>query len=108
MLNVKNNLKFFTQGGAKSTISLGPISTILHSVGSTIPYEDELRAMFRAIESPVCLIRAKQGVPYPENIFQERIQSIKNLAIHEVQGGHHVHMDDPFPVAKIISHFLSI
>jgi pimeloyl-ACP methyl ester carboxylesterase len=80
----------------------------LDCVGSTIPYEDELGAMFRAIESPVCLIRAKQGVPYPDDIFQGRAQLIQNLAIHEVQGGHHVHMDDPSSVAKVVSQFLDI
>lgn len=74
----------------------------LRCVSSMIPYEDELLAMFNAIEAPVCLIRAKQGVPYPENVFNNRSQAIKNLTIHEVQGGHHVHMDDPIPVANII------
>lgn len=79
----------------------------LRYVGSTMPYEDELRAMFKAIEAPVCLIRAKQGVPYPESTFKGRAESIENLSIHELQGGHHVHMDDPAPVAKIISQFLN-
>lgn len=79
----------------------------LQCVGSTVPFEDELRAMFKGIEAPVCLIRANQGVPYPENIFQERADTIKNLRIHHISGGHHVHMDDPLPVAKIISHFFS-
>ncbi len=79
----------------------------LHCVSSTLPYEDELKAMFQAIEMPLCLIRAKQGVPYPDNIFQKRAESIKNLTIHEVQGGHHVHMDDPAPVARMISQFLN-
>ena len=78
----------------------------LRCISSTTPYEDELRAMFKAIEAPVCLIRAKQGVPYPESTFQGRAQSIKNLTIHELEGGHHVHMDNPAPVAKIISQFL--
>jgi pimeloyl-ACP methyl ester carboxylesterase len=78
----------------------------LRCVSSTTPYEDELRAMFNAIEASVCLIRAKEGVPYPDNTFQGRAQAIKNLNIHEVQGGHHVHMDHPAPVAKIISQFL--
>ncbi len=78
----------------------------LRCVSSTIPYEDELRAMFYAIKTPVCLIRANQGVPYPENIFQERAQAINNLIINKVEGGHHVHMDDPAPVANIISQFL--
>ena len=56
---------------------------------------------------PVCLIRAKQGVPYPEKIFQERANAIKNLIIHELQGGHHIHMDDPKPVATLIEAFLT-
>lgn len=79
----------------------------LRCVSSTIPHEDELRVMFKAIEASVCLVRAKQGVPYPKNIFQGRAQLIKNLTIQELQGGHHVHMDDPVPVAKIITQFLA-
>ena len=78
----------------------------LRCVSSTMPHEDELRAMFNALEIPVCLIRAKQGVPYPDNIFQARAQSIKHLTTYELQGGHHLHMDNPAPVANIISPFL--
>lgn len=80
----------------------------LRSVASTLPYEDELRTMFNAIITPVCLIRGKQGLSYPENIFQERAQSLKNLTIHELPGGHHIHMDDPKPVATLISEFLKL
>ncbi len=78
----------------------------LRCVSSTLPYEDELRAAFKAIKSPVCLIRAKQGVPYPEPIFQGRAESINNLSIYELEGGHHVHMDDPEPVANVVAGFL--
>lgn len=80
----------------------------LDCVSSFVPYEDELIAMFKAIKVPVCLIRAKQGVLYPDHIFEERARSIKNLILHEVQGGHHVHMDDPYPIAKIITDFLGL
>jgi pimeloyl-ACP methyl ester carboxylesterase len=78
----------------------------LRCVSSTLPYEDELRALFHAIEAPVCLIRAQQGVPYPEETFRDRAQAIKNLIIHEVQGGHHVHMDEPGSISEIITNFL--
>lgn len=78
----------------------------LRCISSTIPHEDEIRAMLRAIETPVCLILANQGVSYPEAVFEGRAQSIRNLIIHRVQGGHHVHMDDPAPVAEIISQYL--
>lgn len=79
----------------------------LRFVSSTMPYEDELRTMFKAIQSSVCLIRAKQGVSYLNDVFQGRTKSIKNLTIHEIEGGHHVHMDNPSPVAKIISQFFN-
>ncbi|HAU1322253.1 TPA: alpha/beta hydrolase [Legionella pneumophila] len=79
----------------------------LRCISSTIPHEDEIRAMFRAIDVPVCLILANQGVSYPDSVFKGRCQAIKNLTIYRVQGGHHVHMDDPAPVAEIISQYLS-
>ncbi|KGP64415.1 lipase [Legionella norrlandica] len=78
----------------------------LRCISSTIPHEDETRAMLRGIEVPVCLILADQGVSYPQAIFEGRAQSIRDLTIHRVQGGHHVHMDNPAPVAKIISQYL--
>ena len=79
----------------------------LRCLSSTLPDEDELRVMLRSLVAPVCLIRAKQGVPYPESTFHERAAAVKKLSIHEVEGGHHIHMDNPAPVAKIISQFLS-
>lgn len=79
----------------------------LRCISLTLPYEDQLRVMLNAIQAPVCLIRAQQGVPYPTDLFKERAQSIQNLMIHELTGGHHIHMDEPEPVAKIISQFLS-
>lgn len=79
----------------------------LRCVSSTLPAEDELRQMFNAIQAPIALIRARQGVPYPKDIFQRRIESIRNLTVQEVSGGHHVHMDDPQPTAIFVSRFLN-
>lgn len=79
----------------------------LHCVSSTIPYEDELKTMFNSVKVPVCLIRAKQGVPYPQSTFQSRAESIKDLTIYELEGGHHLHMDNPAPVANLIYQFLN-
>ncbi|STX52018.1 lipase A [Legionella busanensis] len=79
----------------------------LRCVSSTLPGEDELNQLFKAISIPVCLIRAKQGVAYPKEIFQSRAACLNKLTIYEVQGGHHVHMDNPAPVAKLISQFFN-
>lgn len=61
--------------------------------------------MFQAIDIPVCLIRAEQGIPYPEEVFCKRSQAIQDLSIHSLPGEHHLHMDAPVPVAKIIKNF---
>ena len=79
----------------------------LKCLSSTLPYEDELIAMFQAIDISVCLIRAEQGIPYSEEIFHRRSLAIRNLSIHSLPGGHHLHMDTPGPVAKVIKSFLS-
>ncbi|WP_419421350.1 alpha/beta fold hydrolase (plasmid) [Legionella sp. D16C41] len=79
----------------------------LRCVSSTLPGEDELRQMFKAIEVPVCLIRAKQGVVYPQDLFKSRAECLKDLIVQEVQGGHHAHMDNPIPVANLISQFFN-
>jgi pimeloyl-ACP methyl ester carboxylesterase len=47
-----------------------------------------------------------KGIPYPEHTYQARAQSIKNLSSHKLKGSHHVHMDNPVPVAEIIAQFL--
>lgn len=77
----------------------------LRCVGFTLPFEDELLFMLRGLDIPVCLIRAERGIPYPETVFQARCQAVKQLQMHFVSGGHHVHMDDPVPIANIAAHF---
>lgn len=77
----------------------------LRCFASTLPLEDELMLMFRAINIPVCLIRAEGGITYPQDIFDKRCRAINYLQIHSVPGGHHVHMDDPAQVASIASGF---
>lgn len=101
---------------AKALVNRGTIKTEngwcwafdkrLRCVSSTLPGEDELRLMFSTLDKPVCLIRANQGVPYPENILKGRTQCFHDLTTFEVQGGHHVHMDVPIPVANLITQFL--
>ncbi len=79
----------------------------LRCVSATLPLEDEIRAILKAIEAPICLIRAMNGVSYPELVFKERAKCVKHLEMHELPGGHHVHMDNPAPVANIVNSYLA-
>jgi len=75
-------------------------------LSSFLPHDDELIILLKALTQPLCIIRADKGVPYPEHVWQNRAAAVKNLSVHVVPGGHHVHMDNPDVVAPIISRFL--
>jgi pimeloyl-ACP methyl ester carboxylesterase len=67
--------------------------------------ESQVEAFLKNITTPTCLIRPDQGWPFEESLFISRTQQISNLEIHRLPGKHHVHMDDPKPIAKIITDF---
>ena len=74
----------------------------LRCVSSMVPFEDELNTMLNGISMPTYLIRADQGVKYPENVFEARVNAVPNLTIHHMSGGHHAHMDNPRQAADIL------
>jgi pimeloyl-ACP methyl ester carboxylesterase len=78
----------------------------LLSMQPSFPFNDQVNAMFSSLAASTCLIKAKQGLNYPEGIFEHRKSMIKKLEYHEIEGGHHVHMDDSAPVAKILDNFI--
>lgn len=78
----------------------------LRCLSTTLPHEDELLAMLRAVRIPVGLIKAKQGLSYPPDILENRKRAISNLTVMECQGSHHVHMEHPEDVAALIREFL--
>ena len=73
---------------------------------TTFPFDDSVRALLSMVKNPICLIRGDKGLRYPENIFDGRVASVSNLQIHYFNGGHHLHLDNSAPIAKIIREFL--
>lgn len=67
-------------------------------------YED----MATRIVAPFCFIKAGQSL-FPETEYLRIIgnmQSNPDFEFHRVDGGHHVHLDDPEAVAAIVSKFI--
>ena len=77
----------------------------LFSMPASFPQNDYVDALLRGIRVPVCLIKGAQGLKYPRALFDHRKKLIKNLDMHEIQGGHHLHMDNPKPAAVILNRF---
>lgn len=73
---------------------------------ATFPFDDKVRSMLALVKSPVCLIRADKGLRYADAVFTARAAAVSDLHIHQVPGGHHLHLDNPEPVAAIIRNFL--
>ena len=79
----------------------------LRCLSSMLPHEDELGAMFKTLRIPVGLIKAKQGLSYPIDVFEKREAAIHDLKVMECEGGHHAHMENPEVVAQLMCEFLS-
>ena len=66
--------------------------------------EQQVLAFLRSITAPTLLVRSSNGLI---NRFKpnQRIASIPGISVVELPGGHHLHMDNPFPVVKEIQNF---
>ena len=69
--------------------------------------EEQICTFLASIRGPVLLISASNGFNFSGRVeFANRLKSIGQLTHEEIAGTHHVHMDSPGPVAKLISEFL--
>jgi pimeloyl-ACP methyl ester carboxylesterase len=67
--------------------------------------ENQTLAFLCSIGCPVLAVRALQGWPFPEEVFNRRMAAIPDLQLVEVEGGHHVHLTHPERVAPAINEF---
>ncbi len=68
--------------------------------------ESQVRAFLAAIVSPAMLVMARDGVIAARDSTEGRIAAVEGLAVHRLPGRHHLHMDDPAPVAMLVNRFL--
>jgi pimeloyl-ACP methyl ester carboxylesterase len=52
-------------------------------------------------------VLADKGIFPDQDVAKLVANKIQDVSLHYVKGGHHVHMDDPEPVAQIVNAFLS-
>jgi pimeloyl-ACP methyl ester carboxylesterase len=69
--------------------------------------EDQVEACLDKISCPVLLVRATEGLPIDDNVFQKRTRAIRNLTTRTVPGGHHLHLDAPASFTADVSKFLT-
>ena len=65
--------------------------------------EIQVHAFLKNIAAQTCLVRPKDGIQIPEDMWLSRTQCVPEIEIFKVNGGHHVHMEDPETVANCIN-----
>jgi len=68
--------------------------------------EEEVLTYLHAIEAPTCLIRANEGILDEHPLIDYRISAFQHITVHNIPGNHHVHLEEPKAVAKLINGFL--
>lgn len=67
--------------------------------------DEQLQAILRHFKTDCLLIFAKQGILHEYQGFSFQRERFPNVRLVELEGGHHVHLDHPEPVAKVLAEF---
>lgn len=68
--------------------------------------EAQVRAFLERISCPTLLIKATDGLKFPES-YLEREDFVPNLSAHTLEGGHHLHLDEPERIQDQVRNFLT-
>lgn len=68
--------------------------------------ETQILSCLEHIAAKTCLIWASEGFSFDSDLMQGRIKSVRDLTIEHLEGGHHIHMEQPEAVAKLLTAFL--
>ena len=76
-------------------------------LGPSSLYMTEMQVLscLQHISAKTCLIWASKGFSFDSKLMQERINAVKNLKIEHLDGGHHIHMEQPEAVSQLLADF---
>ncbi|HRD69074.1 MAG TPA: alpha/beta hydrolase [Legionella sp.] len=69
--------------------------------------EEQVLSCLREITAKTCLFSASKGFSFNYDLLQKRIKAVRNLRIHHLTGGHHIHMEQPEVIAKLLAAFIA-
>ncbi|MCE7873579.1 alpha/beta hydrolase [bacterium CPR1] len=71
--------------------------------------EPEVLAFFRRISCPTLVVEAENGMRFYEDVAEGRLKALQGpVKVVRLAGGHHLHLEDPEPVASEIRRFLGL
>jgi pimeloyl-ACP methyl ester carboxylesterase len=70
--------------------------------------ETQVLSCLREVQAKSLLIWADNGFSFNNELMEQRIQTVKNLQLSYLKGGHHIHMEQPQTVAELLAIFYEI
>ena len=68
--------------------------------------EDQIEVVLRGIRAPTLLLLAQPEQPYLQRaMIERRIAQVADIAVQRLHGTHHLHLEDPQPVAAALLEF---
>lgn len=67
--------------------------------------EEQVLSCLRAIRCKSLLISAHNGFSFDTQLMKARLEAVKGIQTVELEGGHHIHMEQPEAVAALIQNF---
>lgn len=67
--------------------------------------EVQILSCLENVKAQTCLIWAEDGFSFDTSLLKQRREAIAHLEEHQLQGGHHIHMEKPEKIAEILLKF---
>lgn len=68
--------------------------------------EGQILALCAAVTCPVQVIQASHGMTLDDEVMDGRLKALRSPAVTRIEGGHHVHLDQPAAVAAVVRAFI--
>lgn len=67
--------------------------------------EPQILSCLKQVTAKTYLILATQGFAFDSKLMNKRTTAVKNLSIEQLEGGHHIHMEQPDLISKRLAVF---
>lgn len=69
--------------------------------------EEQILSCLKNINTQTHLLLGSDGFTFDEQLMKNRVKAVKNIKVTQLEGGHHVHMEQPEIVGKLLVDFYS-
>ena len=69
--------------------------------------EGQILALCAAVTCPVQVIQASHGMTLDDAVMEGRLKALRSPVVTKIEGGHHVHLDQPVAVAAQVQAFIA-